>query len=60
MNRAKLIVPVVPAWARKQLMNSGDADDDGGVTDEPIYKPMRMHTVGRSVSQTLAQRTSQR
>ncbi len=46
MKRAKLIVPVVPAWARKQLMNSGDADDDGGVTDEPIYKPNPMHILG--------------
>jgi carboxyl-terminal processing protease len=45
MKRAKVMTPSASAWARKSARNSGDAEAGLG-DDEPIYKRMRMATVG--------------
>ena len=46
MKRSKLIVPSRSASARNTARNSAVAARVARVSDEPIYKPNRMHTVG--------------
>src|SRR5476649_88189 len=45
MNRAKVMVPDAPAWARKSGRKPGRPAGGVGVADEPICKGKRMHTV---------------
>ena len=53
MKLAKVIAPVAFACARKISRNPGVAAGVVDVVDEPIYKLMRMHTVGRMFKRIL-------
>src|ERR1019366_6634693 len=53
MKRANVIVPTASARARNSARNRGEAPDVVELTDEPIYKAKRMHTVAEMFKRIL-------